>query len=1104
MNEQKLAKTYQKLTHREQILLRPDSYIGSIENESKSDFIFDGHSMIQRDLVMNPGLLKIIDEIIVNARDHHIRQPKVPVTKIIVSVCQETGKVTVYNNGSGIPVQIHPEHKVYVPELIFGHLLTSTNYDDSDKRIVGGKNGYGAKLTNIFSVEFTVKTLDTDTGYQYSQTFANNMQNIEKPTLTKSRSKTPFTEISFTPDYAKFGMTHLTQDMFDLIQKRTYDLCACTGEKVSVVFNDTKLEYKNFEKYVDLYLGPKTQYPRVYESPNERWEVIATYSDSGFQQVSFVNGINTTRGGRHVDTVVNQISKKLVEWIKLKKKKTVRQADIKSYLSVFINATIENPVFDGQTKETLQTPATKFGSKCELSEKFMEKLYKSGIIERAIRISDFNESKELSKLGGTKKIKILVDKLEDANKAGGRESSKCTLIVTEGDSAKAMAVDGVSEVDGRDYYGIFPLKGKPLNVKDASPTKIASNAEISNIMKILGLQVDKKNVKSSDLRYGRLMILSDADDDGIHIKGLIMNLIHSMWPSLVKDGFIVSMLTPVVKATRKGETKSFYTLSDFQKWRSGRSESWKVKYYKGLGTSTGQEAREYFRIMKLVNYEWNDLSASSLDLAFNKKRADDRKEWLRKLPDSVDYQNIERMSYDSFVNNELIRFSTSDNVRSIPSMVDGLKPSTRKILYGCIKRNLWSDEIRVSQLAGYISEHADYHHGEASLHGAIINMAQTFVGSNNINLLYPSGQFGSRLQAGKDAASPRYIHTKLCECVKLLFRDQDFPVLKRAVNDDNEPIEPVFYVPIIPMILVNGSVGIGTGYSTSVPCFNPSEVAARVKLVSDILKARGPKDFDPEKANKVIDSIELADLSPWYKGFTGDIIWQKNSYASRGVYKAIDSHTIEITELPIGTWTDDYKKFLETLMAENKIVRDFKYYHSTQTVKFIVTLLSKADSIDIYESLNLISNKGLSISNMHLYDAKGYIKKYDSVVEIIKDFCKVRYEIYGRRKAYLLEALTSELRVLDHKIRFVLDVINGRVKVMNQKTRVIMDRLAELHYDADLAPDLVRLPISSLTWEKKTELEDLVSKKRDEFNLLKKTREPELWSSDLKEFSLKH
>ena len=697
------------------------------------------------------------------------------VKNIKVNIDKQTGEISVFNDGDGIPVEIHDVHKIYIHELIFGNLLTSSNYKEGEEKVWGGVNGYGSKLANIYSKKFIVETVDHRAKKSFIQTFTNNMLEKTKPTV-KASSKQPYTKITLNPDYKRFGIDNLTNDMYMLFHKRTIDICACTLPTVSVFFNNEKINVKDFEKYSELFIDcNKTDKPRVYEK-NDRWEVLALPSEEGsFEQVSFVNGINTIRGGKHVDYIANQIIKSLTE-IATKKKKAVKAQHIKDNLRIFVKALIVNPAFDSQTKEALTTPQTKFGSKIDLSDGFITKLYKTGLVDKAANITEFHQEKKLTKTDGKKTNRIIVPKLDDANFAGTKKSGECILILTEGDSAKTMAISGLSVV-GRDYYGVFPLRGKVMNTKDTNAEKINKNDEINNIKKILGLEHGKKYDDLSRLRYGSIVIMTDQDHDGSHIKGLLFNLFQSLWHSLYKtDGFLKSMLTPIVKATHTNKSvKSFYNLTDFETWLGsdeGKKNGWKIKYYKGLGTSTENEAKDYFKNMKLVTYKYDDKSDEAIDLAFNKKRADDRKDWLMKYDKNLvlDYKQTV-VSFPKFVNEELIHFSNRDIERSINCICDGLKESTRKILFACMKRKLYKDDIKVAQLAGNVSEVTAYHHVEASLQKAIVGMAQIYVGTNNMNLLVPNGQFGSRLQNGNDASSPRYIYTMLSHLCSLIYKE---------------------------------------------------------------------------------------------------------------------------------------------------------------------------------------------------------------------------------------------------------------------------------------------------------------------------------------------
>ena len=929
-----LTQTYKKLTDREHILQAPDTYIGSIEEDETVNWTFKNDKMEYMNYKWIPGLYKCFDEGIVNARDHYIRQMNSdsPVKLIDVEIDEETGVITIMNDGRGIDVAMHEEHKLWIPEMIFAHLRTSTNYDKNEKKIVGGKNGFGFKLVLIYSKWGKIETIDSERGLKYVQEFKDNLTEICKPKVTKNKSIS-YTKVSFLLDYQRFGTEKLTNDMFQLLKKRVYDIAAVSDKSVKVKFNGNVVPVRTFENYVNLYIGEKTEAHRVYERANERWEysVCLTPHDE-FTQVSFVNGIYTRQGGKHVEYVLNQIVKKLTLYIEKKKKIRVKSATIKEQLMLFVNCVVENPSFDSQTKDFMNTTLSKFGSSCVVSDKFIDKIAKMGIMNTAIALTEVKQTKEAKKTDGKKTKNIRgIPKLIDANFAGGAKSSDCTLILCEGDSAKSGIVSGLSKED-RNVIGIYPLKGKLMNVRDAAIKKISENNEINDIKMIIGLESNRKYTSDSAkkcLRYGKVLFMTDQDLDGSHIKGLGINLFQSQWHDLIQiDNFVAFMNTPILKATKGKQVKNFYYEDEYTKWKQDNDiQGWKIKYYKGLGTSTAKEFKEYFNEKKIVNFEYSgEGSDNSLDLVFNKDRADDRKEWLGNYnKGSILNTSDERVRYEDFVNKELIHFSKYDCERSIPNLMDGLKTSQRKILYAALKRNL-TQEIKVAQFAGYVSEHSAYHHGEMSLNKAIVNMAQEYVGSNNINLLLPNGQFGTRLQGGKDSASERYIFTQLNQVVKDLYIQHDTRVLN-YLDDDGTPVEPEFYVPIIPMILVNGTKGIGTGFSTEVLNYNPTDI---IKYI----------------ANKINNVNELPTLNPYYYGFKGEVIQiEEQKYMFVGCYETIKTDMVRVTELPVGYWTQDFKDHLEFLMEntdkrgkkKQPLVKEYNDMSTDTSVDFTIT-----------------------------------------------------------------------------------------------------------------------------------------------------------------------
>ncbi|KAI9145964.1 DNA topoisomerase [Paraphysoderma sedebokerense] len=1111
-----IEQIYQKKTQLEHILLRPDTYIGSVEAIQTPMWIFENEKFVLRNINYVPGLYKIFDEILVNAADNKIRDPSMNALKVTID--PEKNFISVYNNGRGIPIEIHKDEHMYVPELIFGHLLTSSNYNDSEKKVTGGRNGFGAKLCNIFSTEFTVETADSKSGKKFKQIFSNNMGKRTQPSITSNPRDEDYTRISFKPDLEKFNMTRLDEDIVALMQKRVYDMVGCCKD-VKVWLNDQRLKVKDFKNYVQMYLDSADssneggiKLPLVHEIVNDRWEVAVSLSEGQFQQVSFVNSICTSKGGTHVNYVTDQIVTKLIEAVKKKNKAApIKPFQVKNHLWVFINCLVENPSFDSQTKENLTLRASAFGRKCDLSEEFMKKTLKTGVIENLLNFAKAKQDQLLRKTDGSKKTRVTgIAKLDDANNAGTKQSSKCTLILTEGDSAKALAVSGLAVV-GRDNYGVFPLRGKLLNVREAAHSSIMSNQEIQNIKQILGLQHGKKYTSTESLRYGHLMIMTDQDHDGSHIKGLIINFLDHFYPSLLKvPGFLLEFITPIVKCTKGKNEVSFFTIPEYEAWKKANNEGkgWNIKYYKGLGTSTTQEAKNYFSALEKHKKPFRaatDSDRDLIDMAFNKKKADNRKEWLRQFePGTYMDHSQSSISITDFINRELILFSMADNIRSIPSVVDGLKPGQRKILFACFKRNL-KNEIKVAQLAGYVSEHSAYHHGEQSLCATIVNLAQDYVGSNNINLLEPRGQFGTRLQGGKDSASPRYIFTTLSPVTRKLFHNSDDHLLN-YLNDDGQKIEPTWYMPIIPMILVNGSEGIGTGWSSSVPNYNPRDIIQNLK--------------------RLMRGEEPARMHPWYKGFDGTIeLLSNDKYKLSGTVTKINDTTLEITELPVRTWTQSYKEFLEEMLTGTEknpaFIKDYKEYHTDSTVHFIVSLteenMMKAEVEGLEKKFKLSTT--MTTSNMVCFDEEGRIKKYNAPEEILQDFYDLRLKYYQKRKTFLTDQLVQDYTKLENKVRFITAIIEGKLKVQNRKKVDIIADLKAKDYEPfskkksgmseteqeedDNAETsggydyLLSMQIWNLTWEKVEQLKQEVADKKAELDYVLSLSPKQMWEIDL-------
>jgi len=1077
-----LSQTYRKHTHREHILSLPDTYIGGIETTTEELFVVEGETFKPKSVSgYNSGFYKLIDELLVNAHDHSIRllqrKSENPVKHIDISISDDSKTFTIRNDGDSIDVEKHPEYGVYIPQLIFGELLTSTNYDKDEKKLVGGKNGYGVKLVNIFAKQLQITIVDAVRHLKYTQTFENNMTKAGVPVIKTCKTK-PFVELAWTPDFARFQMTQIPDGMIQVIQRRVYDIAMTVGKDVKVTWNGNLIKFRDLSSYASWYLPPTNAI--VVDSPKEHWTIAV--SDSPFDKafnVSFVNGI-WTKSGKHVDEIVNQVVNHIVNHIETKKKIKVKPSLIKDSLAVFINCLVENPAFSSQTKDVLTSKTT-----CKLSEEYLKKIVsKLAIVDKVLEAQNLKDQKEEKKTDGKKQSRITgIPKLSDAIFAGTTQSDNCTLILTEGDSAKAMALSGLSQ-EQRKLFGVFPLRGKLLNVKDMALRKVEQTEEIANLKKIIGLESGKKYTDKKSLRYGRILIMTDQDYDGSHIRGLLINVFHELWHELIGiPGFITYMATPIVKAQKGNQAKSFYTQFEYEEWKkTPASRGWKTKYYKGLGTSTKDEAKDYFQNMNVVQYQYTgELSDVAIELAFNKGKADDRKEWLKQYEKSEIVGPGNCLTYSDFVNKDLIHFSNYNLERSIPNVMDGLKTSQRKILYSAFKRNLKS-EIRVAQFAGYVSEHSGYHHGEASLNDAIVGMAQEFVGSNNLAWFVPQGQFGTRLQGGKDSASPRYIHTYLQPYVSALVPSEDLGCLTYR-DDDGMLVEPEWYAPVLPMLLVNGARGIGTGYSTFIP---PCDVNLLLTGLQSWLKKE-----------KKVSEIQVV---PAFRGFQGKIVPGNKEYVVQGIWK-VEKDMMTITELPVETWISDYKEYLDGLETAGTI-KEYTDMSTDVTIHFKIKLTGNPEHLATIEKS--LTTK-LKLTNMHAFNSDCVIHKYDTLHEILEEFTNTRLELYGDRKEYMLSSMKAKLPYHTNVVRFILQQSQEQPKPdLRRRTQEECDvLLATEKFEKidDSYSYLMDLPIKSITstvaQKHQAELESL----RKKISELEGQTPESLWLEDLQTFS---
>ena len=605
MAKKSIESKYQKLTDTEHVLLRPSMYIGSVAIHTGEQYLYDGEKVTIEEVHYNPGFIKIFDEIVSNSVDEHRRNPKL--NEIRVTINLDSNGITVWDNG-GIPVEKHPVHKEWIPEMIFSNLKAGSNFDDSEQRTVAGTNGVGSTLTNIFSKSFSISTCDGTN--RFEQTFTNNMS--KRTTARVTPAKRGFTEISFFPDLDRFKMKKIDEKSFQILFKRCLDLVACNNKltlKLTRIKDGEKkefvLKFKSFDEYIKLYAE------EYFFEETKNWKIGFAKSENGFQNVSFVNSVHTKDGGTHVEYITNQLIAQLREMIKKKHRVEVKPSDIRNHLYVFIDSTIINSFFSSQTKEKLITEVKDFGTRHEVTDKLAKLVFKSEIIQSVL---DWVEKKalaqeraELRKLNSNLD-KTKIPKLIDAQRKGDR--GVCVLGIYEGLSA----LSAVRKFRDTQTVGAFPLKGKFINVSEMKSSEIIKNDEAVQLMASLGLKLGEE---PTSLRYGRIYIYTDADPDGNSIASLLINFFARFWPELFDQGRVYKVMTPLVVAKKGAKAINFYTNDEFEKWsQKNQVSSWEIEYKKGLAALEDSEYEEIIKNPYLIQIKNDKQYKESLEAWF--------------------------------------------------------------------------------------------------------------------------------------------------------------------------------------------------------------------------------------------------------------------------------------------------------------------------------------------------------------------------------------------------------------------------------------------------------------------------------------------------------
>jgi DNA topoisomerase-2 len=1155
---------YQWLSAREHVLKRSEMYAGSVtpcEQCTHTMCLVDGR-VTRRDVTtsFSPALLKVSDEVVVNACDNIVR---CPMQRFIKARFGEDGVFEVENDGATIPVAHWPGTTRFIAEILFGEMMSGENFDDENGRTGGGLNGVGVKITGILSTWLELKcvslaenqlfyecsddckrllgaaldgappgvdeapehavqglsfhflsrtgkcTPQTIIGYKgrfyrnvgavvYSQRFEDNLRITHPPKLRKptAKERTSSTTVRWQVDLERLSTPRpIEADVLAVLRTRMFEVAACYGESVGVYVDGCKLPVRNLKDYASA-LGAPFVAREFVERENTRLEVCLAGCAEAREAcvVGFVNGIRCS-AGTHIEAVWRKLCDALSAMLqrRMKRPVAVKKEQLRARLVLVVGVTMVNPTFATQTKEKLDTPAARLGlNSFELSAATLRALDRHGVVDELQTLQEQDDVRTVQRSVKTERSRTqAIPKYEKALKLASKEP--CSLYITEGDSAKALAVAGFSVV-GREQNGVFPLRGKLLNVNGMSAKRALENKEIMYLTQILGLDPCVLYTRETALRlpYRHLVIFTDQDTDGSHIAGLILNWMRAMHSSLLRalPDFVHRFVTPIIRAKLGSETHSFFTQQEYQEWVQTGIRPAAVKYYKGLGTSTSEDARVYFNSIDrhrfAVRYTGPDCDAA-IDAFFATSKTDVRKQLLDVAdPTSYIHYAQDDVTFQDICHKELVMHGLADNRRSIASAMDGLKPSQRKILHVALTRG--GGECKVAQLAAAVAERTAYHHGEKSLVQAMVAMAQPWMGACNIALLRPNGMFGSRHDVRSEHSAERYIYTEKHPIAALLFPPEDQPVLE-YLEDDARLVEPKHFVPVIPFVLVNGADGIGTGWRSNCPAFCPRDVLANVRrLVAD-------------------EAAALAPMTPTYVGFEGTTHSEDGEWVFAGRCEIETPTTVRITELPPRMWTAPYIEMVRKDLIGDKstaFVHSIEDHSLGESVRLHVKLKAPLapETTEAELVLRLKLRCRVQMRHLNLFSADGDLFHFGSVDEIMRCHAHERRTLYSRRIRVQIEKMTQDEQVAIHKARFVREVRAGELDVRRMSKSTLEETLRASGYpemDGGFKY-LSSIGLFALTRDVSESLEAEAKRLAETVSRLRATTAESMWQHELDRF----
>lgn len=1043
----------------ESIRLRPENLLASavVCHEERLIATTDLISLCVESFPCSPIMSHLFLEILSNAVDNYDKSKRSNIDPGVIRVRVDplTNEVSVYNEGIPFSCKFLEAERIYNPQAAIFTLLTSTNYGTDDlERTSSGRNGVGGASVSLFTTRTTLRIRNAATSVEYVQESFDCLRRLEAPIITPYSGTQSSTEITYVIDMASVfrdsDITHYSPQMVQWMAKSCMEAAASSG--CSISFNGVEYRYPTLKSFTDLILAAHGSSPSVnhIEIEKEEYDTRIVVYDTPFSGIScgYVNGIPNPKGGAHVDAVVSRIVQRAKEFECAPKLGKITTPALMRHLTVFVMCKVPSIYisFDGQRKEKLVCPKYRvaFNKK---DDKAFDAIEDWNAIDAMLKLVSAKLYKDVD---GKKTYFMNVEGYTGAEEAGGKLSHMCTLNVVEGKSTVNSVVKGIDNK----YEGVYAVGGKILNTSKCNDTnkteeqcmavKLASK-KIGNLIKILGLKIgtdysDDKNMQG--LRYHRVRLLTDEDVDGYHIQGLFYNMMRDIFPSLFqRDGFICVGNTPLIRlegTTKEFAKTQFYSLEDYEMWRTEHPDvKHSVQYFKGLGSNSDKHIADAFKNMKNKVYRYDEMADQFMCLAFDSFQEDNRKTWIA----SYDRERVQRvldpMTISGFINTYLMQYNMALVARSIPSIVDGLKPSQRKILYTAMRMPNKKELTKCIVFMGKVMDFTHYHHGDASLYDAMVGMISSYTGLNNYPLLQGSGQFGTI--ASTEPSSCRYTDiTNPHDNPHMKFFSEEDDVLLQYQFEGNERIEPKHYVPIVPIFALNGGSAIAIGWSTDYPPHH-------IDNVIDWIKVYLINRNDPTAA------IPYPVLVPHYKDYKGKVRRVARAKADGGkrrcywVTEGRFTHNpktgkTQVIAFPVGMTFEAYSKKLDKKKEhyeKSKKKLDYKMSARKVTEKNgDITVLPycviKGFENPTKTSLGLRSK--VNDINIKLLDENGRVMAFDTMASAMMYWCDFRYRMYERRIQKQSELLNQQLETLKLRARFISCILDDTIDVKKFKT----------------------------------------------------------------------